>query len=462
MRFRLIFALLLAPLSVTAQQNSPLEAEDFAYGFPLEVDGDGALYSFDLPEAVYRHSTRVDLGDMRIFNGYGEVVPLLLKPGVEPHKTRREPVELRFFPLYDESDSTDSGTQIHIATDESGAVVDLWQRGPSEQKQVIKRYLIDASGLEWPMEKLLLDWGKPSGSFLESVSVEYSDDLHRWETLDASFTLAALNYQGHRLGQQEIALPALETKYLRISWPLDDRGIQLRSVKAEVLRKGDEVPRRRLKLQPSGEGAPHGVHEFETGGHYPVDRLQLHLPQGNTVVQAKLFSRSEEKEAAWQLRHQGLFYNLTREGYTLHNDVVRLPAISDPHWRLEVETDGGGIGRGTPRLELGWVPHRLYFVTRGETPFSLAFGAANIEPSRSDLGPLLDKLQQGDGGSGFIKSATTGSLYELGGERRLKPAPPPLPWKKWLLWSVLVLGVLLLVFMARSLYRQMSGSERTV
>ncbi|MCW8840993.1 MAG: DUF3999 domain-containing protein [Gammaproteobacteria bacterium] len=460
MRCRIALALMLLPLSVMAQQGTPTP-RDFAYGVSLEVDGDGALYSFDLPAEVYRYSTRDDLGDMRVFNGHGEVVPHLLKDGVKRSEGSREPVDLRLFPLYAQASGENGDTQVHIATDSSGAVVDFWQRSPSESAAVIRRYLIDASMLERPPEKLVLDWGETAESFLAAVTLEYSNDLSHWQSLPSHYTLAALSHEGRRLDQRDIALPSVEAKYFRLSWPLGEQGIALRSIRAEVRQEGGSVPRQWLRLAPSAEGGRQGVYEFSAGGRFPVDRIRVVLPQANTLVRAKLFSSPDRAaEESWRLRHQGLLYHLLREGHTLQNDPITLPGISDPHWRLEIEQQGGGLGRGVPQLELGWVAHRLYFVSRGETPFSLAFGAAGVEGSRSELAPVLKTLQQDQNGQSFIKAAVPGNLYELGGERRLQSAPPPLPWKKWLLWSVLVLGVLLLALMARSLYRQMSEAER--
>ena len=455
---RLAFVLLLLPLDGAALQALPTP-RDFAYGVPLEVDGDGALYRFELPDEVYRYSTRRDLGDLRIFNGYNEVVPHLLRPGVAQGEAIRQPVSLRFFPLYEAADSGGADTQIHIATDSSGAVVDFWQRGPLEAEREVRRYLIDASALEHPAQRLLLAWDDAAEDVLVSLTLEYSDDLNRWHSLGTSATLAALRYNGHRLGQREIELPALEAKYYRISWPLGRRGIALRSVRAEVLREGEEPARRWITLAPSAEETRRGSYEFHAAGHFPIDRLRVLLPQDNTVVQAKIFSRAGG-EAQWQVRHRGLFYRLQHEGHTLQNDTITLPVISDPYWRLELDMEGGGAGRGEPKLELGWVAHELFFVTRGETPFSLAFAAAEVEPPQSDLAPLLQALKKREKGVGFIKSAIPGSYFELGGERRLRPEPPPPPWEKWLLWAVLVLGALTLALMARSLYRQMNATDR--
>lgn len=58
-----------------------------------------------------------------------------------------------------------------------------------------------------------------------------------------------------------------------------------------------------------------------------------------------------------------------------------------------------------------------------------------------------------------IGLAKLGKRIILGGDAALEsPAQPP-PWKKWLLWAVLVLGVGLLAFMARSLTKELKTAE---
>jgi hypothetical protein len=201
-----------------------------------------------------------------------------------------------------------------------------------------------------------------------------------------------------------------------------------------------------------------GIYDFDLHGNFPVDRIKIDLPQPNTVVRARLLSRNNTKEP-WKQRYQGVLYILQREGHVLSDAPVPLSGKSDSYWRLEVEQGGGGLGSGVPRLEMGWIPHRLVFVARGEMPFTLAFGAASVEPEKSDIADVVKRLEQRQGEQGYIKLAHTGTRFELGGKQRLQPPLPPLPWKKWLLWAVLITGVLLLAWMARGLYRQMNHGD---
>ncbi|MGM0595248.1 MAG: DUF3999 domain-containing protein [Pseudomonadota bacterium] len=456
-----LLLLLLLPLGLSAQHrvDHPLAPRDFAYGLPLEVDGDGALYRLELPAVVYRHTARRDLGDMRVFNGYNEVVPHLLQTTAQPQTVVDTSEPLPYFPLYGVEREGD--TQVHIATDSEGAVVDFWQRGVEPLEQLpVERYLVDLTALEHPLSRLLLSWDESSEPLLFPVQVEYSNDLGSWQRLSGSHTLAALDHQGQRLLQRAIVLPALQANYLRLSWPPGEKGIALREVRAEVQRGAGERSRQWLTLSPEAEEAPPHVYTFRAGGHFPVDRVQVSLPQANTVVQARLYSRPVP-EVGWRLRHSGPLYRLEREGYTLRNDAIAVGEVSDGYWRLEIEPEGGGLGRGQPQLGLGWVPHQLYFVARGEAPFSLAFGAARVAPFQEELVPLMQSIRQKREGEGFIKTARAGSFHELGGQRRLEPKPPPLPWERWLLWGVLLVGVAVLALMVRSLMRQMGSDGRT-
>jgi hypothetical protein len=53
----------------------PLTSADFAYAIPLTPVPGLAVQTTLLPLAVYRGVLRQDLGDLRVFNGAGRVVP---------------------------------------------------------------------------------------------------------------------------------------------------------------------------------------------------------------------------------------------------------------------------------------------------------------------------------------------------------------------------------------------------
>jgi hypothetical protein len=122
--------------------------------------------------------------------------------------------------------------------------------------------------------------------------------------------------------------------------------------------------------------------------------------------------------------------------------------VSDRYWRLAPEGASTGDPSGTPKLALGWTPHRLRFVAQGEPPYTVAFGSASSNANRPLLGTLEDgKLD------GMIGSATGTEVFDLGGPARLHASP----WRTWVLWGVLLGGLALLGWMVRRLVRQLGS-----
>ena len=85
------------------------------------MDGKGAIYSVELPEDVYKTVTRNDLGDIRVFNGAGEVVPHTIRASRKEDVIRDEWQPLPYFPLYREAtgDAGDLSMQVRWSPDGS-------------------------------------------------------------------------------------------------------------------------------------------------------------------------------------------------------------------------------------------------------------------------------------------------------------------------------------------------------
>jgi hypothetical protein len=447
-----VIALVLAPWTTGFAQSPPVR--DFAYGLVLEVDGNGAIYRVAIPNSVYRDATRSDLGDVRVFNGRDEAVPHTVRVPTITLADAPDPRPLPLFPLSADTADTSGGLALDVITDGMGAIIHVGKGPPPKDPASVAAYLIDAGALDRPASELRLTWQSPGERFVTTVAVESSDDLTHWQTLVGTATLAEVRYGAHHLEQRTIAIPNRRFKYLRLTWPEGVHGARLTRVDAVFPRVATSAPRRWATLSSVRTSAQPLTYEFERAGAMPVDRLTIRLPQPNSVVEAVLRSRPDAT-APWRMRSRGLLYHLEVNGVTLVNDPLGVAPAADRYWSLEVGPDVGP-GDGAPILEVGWIPHDLYFLARGEPPYRLAYGSAGMDPPTQSVDALLRAIddRQRDG---FIKEARVGDQVELGGPVRLVPPPPPLPWKRWVLWGVLVGSVGLLGWMARRLYRQMNA-----
>jgi len=448
-RFALLLLLLLAASCSTAPESQPLRREDFAYGMELTVSGNSAMYSLTLPAAIYKGCTRPDLGDLRVFNAHGQVPHLLRQ--IEPEKSVRPAQPLPFFPLA-EATSTDSrSAYLGITVNSSGTIIAFNPPDQATQQgQAVSTYLLDASSLKHSPDWLEFVW--TGGQFSASVRLDRSDDLNRWHTLVSSAALAELRFGGHDLLRQRIDLNRRATgKYLRLSWPQGKDGIRLTAVKAGYASETRTQARALLTLtgQPDSAAEPGRTKWlYTTEGVFPADQLNVRLPDQNALAEFAVFSRTDE-EAAWQRRGSLLAWRLTVDGTQFDNEILRLPPITDRFWRLESEAGSDKA----PVLELGWRPGQLLFLAQGEGPYSLVYGKAGLLPVRSQVGQLLRDTETNVSGK-LIEAAQAGPQKVLAGATALQ-VKKAVPWRQWLLWAGLLVGVLAVGGMAWKLYKEM-------
>src|SRR4029450_2227124 len=116
-----VLLLLLASSSALAAERP----EEFAYGMPIQADGQVALYEIEIPALVYRGVTRSDLGDMRVFNGQGEVGPHALRPGAVRKTEGVRAVRLCAFPMYGDASDKLEDLNVRLERRSDGPIVSI-------------------------------------------------------------------------------------------------------------------------------------------------------------------------------------------------------------------------------------------------------------------------------------------------------------------------------------------------
>lgn len=427
--------------------------DDFAHGLRIETDGNHAIYRVELPESVYQGVTRADLADMRVFNADHDPVPHSLHNVADVEHVVATEQPLPIFPLETVERATGAVTALHITTSADGAVVQLDSAPRQDAERYISHYLVDASQWETGINRLNFDWSGDQDNFVTEISIARSTDLTHWTPVQAKTNLLRLNYQGHRLEQTGVDLSVPPKQYLRISWPAGRDGVSLTGVSAHSSSRSSTTSRNWRTHGFRKVGDAPLAYEFNRTELTPVDRINLQLPQSNTLFDARLLSRASTQQP-WRLRHQGMFYRLQVGEHELTHNDIGIDTTQDGQWRLEILSAASGLGDIGPALLLGARNQQLHFLARGAPPYTLAFGSATAEPAPSPMDALLTDIQNSS------QPVLIGAAYfthpvDLGGEARKIPPPPPLPWRQWLLWAILILGILGLAFMALRLLRQM-------
>jgi len=434
--------------------SAPLKVTDFAYGIRLEPGAGGAVYRLNLPEAVHRSAVRQDLGDLRIFNEQGEIVPHILRWPEESRLTETASLILPFFRVDRPIKDMGVGFSIDITTDAKGAVLNARTRGVTGDGLETAAYLIDVGKLDRPPDRLRLDWQGPDDSFVGKVSLLSSDDLDHWRILVSGVTIADLRHGKHVLRRDTIAILEPPGRFITIQWPQNAQDTILTRVEALFPKASIAASRRYLKVPFSAAAGEPDGYVADLGGFFPVDRLNLLFSETNSLTSGRFYSRSDA-HGTWQRRFEGLFYDLRIDGTRLANDDAVISKVVDRWWRFEAVSRNGGMGERPPLLSVGWVPLELVFLARGDGPFTLAYGHAAVDPLDPERHPLIHLLDR-ESDDALIRQIAAGPSFPLRGESARVPPKGPFPWKTWVLWGVLGIAVGLLAAMACRLYRQMN------
>jgi Protein of unknown function (DUF3999) len=421
--------------------GADLTPQDFAYGMMVQVSQDAAAYRVPLPVAVYQTAVRHDLGDLRVYNAQGEIVPYSLERP-DARTSVGQPTRLPLFHLKDNSAAALDAVRITVESGKSAVNVQT----PAAAAAGSSSYLADGRGISGRIAALLVEWPEDAAEFAGRLKVEAGDSLAQWRTIATSAPLANLHAEGEHLVEHRLEFAPTEAKFWRLSWVGAEAPFALTGILAEPARETVDAARASLMVPGRALQGSAREYEFDLAARPPVDRVNIELPQANTTVGVDLLSRSDRK-VPWQpVVHVGL-YRLKSEGAELRNGPIHIVQNSDRYWLVRVDARGSGLGTGVPRLSVGWVSQNVVFLARGSGPFMLAYGSAAATPADSQLESIPKSVT--------IAAATAGAAMELGGRSRLAPEPPAVPWKKGVLWAVLVLGAGVLGWMALRLSKEM-------
>jgi len=460
MKRTLVILLLLAAASV-AKAETNWKPEDFAYGISMVGDGQASIYEAALPPDVYRGVTRGDLGDLRVFNKDGEIVPHALdrKPAQAPNDTQWEP--LGFFPLYEGTKQTPERLSLIIRHEAGDSTVDVSAMGAPESTKKIAGYLLDASNLQSPIRALSLNLSGGQ-NFILKADLEASDDLKTWKTVAEDAVIAYLTEGGRILKRNSFEFPATKAAYFRLSLKqAADTGVDVADFSAQT-DGGLKAPESQW-IDLSGE-LKEGEVVFDSGGYFPADRIEVMLPEASMLIDAEIRSSLKSGTSGTPGgRHgdefSGPVFRLTEGKNEVSSGPIHLDGDRTAprrYWYLKPRQAESRLGTKPPTLRLGWITEKIAFVAQGQGPYLLAYGSAVVRPADFGVDALLQRTDSS------VRPATVklGKQIQLGGPQRLVLPPPRRVevWKKALAVSFMGLGTLVLGLMAYRLIRQM-GSE---
>ncbi len=455
LRFWLLLLMGLPGLCTALTEN------DFAYMADVDIEGGKPFYELEIPAIVYEDISRPDLGDLRVLNAGGQVVPHGLRMAAPEMTRRTETRDVPFFPLYQQAGKHIDDLHINIQRNSDGEVIDIRSSPEHKEADRLVGYLLDMRQWKQAIDQIKLSWKlSDEVTFIHKLSISTSRDLTRWHLIASGKPLVNLSFQGHQLKEDSIRLSTGSTNYLRLLFEDHKPGLEITGVQVLNTRSSQQQIRNWQQVGVEAGSAP-GEYAFSQPMKSRVHELRVQLPENNTVVRVQALSRAS-KEQNWQYRGSALLYRLDANGVRVEKKAVHVTASRDPYWIIRVDQQGGGLGSGLPAVELSWQPQNLVFVARGQPPYRVVWGSARVKPVSTSASQILvaggtAELAGSAGNSTLLGQArwVPGSVRAVN-QQVLEPEREQINWRQWILWSVLILAALVLIVMAVRLMKKMT------
>ena len=441
---KLVLALLMLTATACDQTpgTDPSKPDAYALQLPLEPAAGGALQRLALPAEALVAVRRADLGDIRVFDSRGKLVPIaLVEEGADDS---RRSASVPVYPVVGPASALgDSGLSIRIEGNNVARVVTVDSSAlPVSKAAPPAAVLLDTRALREPATAIALDVGIPAGKPV-TLTLLTSANLKDWEPL-AEKVLFRPGDGLALLGGATVALPGvdLRDRYVGISWG-GATGVMLRG--ASVITSTAAPPARTAVSSSAVSLANAHELRFDLPDMARLAAIRLTEAASDGVIPAKLFGR-DHAEDPWVL----LSATTLRPG-----DGANLLDLSGPpmtSYRILADSRTAGFS-APPTLELLFDPVELLVALSGTSPYQLAVGqgaAPATYLTLTEIAPQGNPLKLADLPRAKVTAPSGPPLVVA---LRTGASDDALDPRKLMLWAALLLGTMVLTFATIRLMR---------
>lgn len=454
MKFKFTFLLLILsmPKLILA-----LTQHDFAYIAETQTEHDTPFYELEIPTTVYETITRSDLGDLRVLNGDGQVIPHGLRNPALTTNQKTETKSVPFFPLYQQAGKAPTDLHLNIKRNTQGEVINIHSHPATDSNDKrLTGYLLNLREWNKPIQQITVNWKNPDNtSFIRKLRITKSHNLERWQHVARGKTLVNMAYQNQQLMENTLKVSSSKSNYLRLIFEDQKPGLDIESIEVSYTKS---TRTKQQNWKPLSIKATSNIGEFSFTNNLKTlaRQLDIKLPENNTVVRVQILSRINA-EREWRYRGSSLLYRLSVNGNSIEKSKINISAKRDKHWLIRFDQQGGGIGAAAPQVKMSWYPQTLVFVARGQPPYRVVWGSTRVNPVNVNANQLLPNLNNNVTNENMISTALLLSeTMRPINKQVLQPKEKEINWQHWILWIVLVASALMLIWMAVRLMKKMS------
>lgn len=493
--------------SAFGASTTPDTTVNYDCAFAL-AEGAQSIRSVTLTEEVHRCFQFDNYADLAVVNAAHKLVPFSLSAPAVNVNRQRYTKDIEFYQEPDAS-SYRTGDQIRRIAALTGVVSSRisdkqWQESNIHYSSIIleqPKRDSDQSG-----DKLLsiaLEVSATRTPIRATVLVEVSNDLQNWKILSKPHNFYYLPGKSKDLSSNGLSLSNLElsrylnrdAKYFRLATLSNVEGFTtlISNINGTYEHTNRTTPVMQwLTVEPYKLEGEKDVWQFDLPSLIPVSALKLsnadnivyyqgvvsserhtnpNVGNADTRKSGKRKLKDAIKNAAkgkskrtktpqqWRTVTRFNRYKLLLKDSSVESPDLSFSSKRSHSWRIKFQVPADLSKDQLPKLELGWTPPKLTFVAQGAGPFRLLAGRDHATQKVGFPAQLrsLESSSEKVSLLGPTRKVSSEEDETLQNSPRQEPVSNSINWGKLALWSILLLGVSLMLYMA---YKLMSTMKK--
>jgi hypothetical protein len=301
------------------------------------------------------------------------------------------------------------------------------------------------------VKALEFSWEQYKSSLTLPLRIEVSNNLIDWRSLTPRATVMRVLFQSEKLEKRVVNIPATTARYFRITPDQRAGLVKIKGVKATYYKREVSVQKRSwvdIKIIVKDTSLSNSF-IFSTGGFIPFDSIRFAAPTTGVLYRGSLSYR-DSTGATWRPLRDFVQYNLISNGDTISSSPIAVSLQNHREWMVKFYAPQDVDSSILPKISLSIVPKAVEFLARGDAPFIFAYGNDTLTTSSQRYTPMGKPI-----------SVNLSSPKDIGGGISDRDAikEPSLPIRVIILWVILIFGVGLVWWMARTLIKELKSDS---
>lgn len=435
-----------ALLAGMAAAQATVPVEEFGWRFPLSAVESAEVHVLTLSPEVYESIADSGLRDLRVVTASGRELGFGPLKALDHQRWRDMPWLLQMqgmlFEPMPSVESAEPGPRAFPSDDTDFGL----RLGPGEYPARLSLRLKSPAAHEAPIVSLQISWRAAQAlprttqwwvSDRISERISYPDHSHQGYDAASSRGETRLVFDG--ISASGLVLHAMAVP----------SSLSIEQVRAEYSPEPERY-RHSVDLSPAKlPGVEPDSQGYLLAGPYPVHTAEFVLSEPGAVAALSLYGRSTDLPY-WQHYGTATVFDVQVGATAMLGNRLRLLTSRNRQWQLRSEP----VLATVPTLRMYYEPDRFVVIHGGNEPMFLVAGHRDAYRPSYPVESVMAQLRERLGADWEPPELRIGKREKIRGIAALRPPPAALPYRRWLLWGLLVIGAAAIASMAIGALRE--------